>query len=216
MKNKLTNRQQQALQTKSRIIESGRQLVAQKTIAEISIKDITKASGISTGTFYHYFQSKENFCAILALMPGTEITDSIRSNSSLGIVGQLRSFIMGRMLLTDKDGLALTRNLQAFKLTATYREIRREQYGNGHYDYEALMQVIQSAIENGELSPDFPAEMFVQTLVYLVHGAIFNTCLYNEAIHLSDWGQQFCDYMENVMLRPYLLIKYPKSYGGMP
>ena len=204
MEKKLTSRQRQAMETKGKILSTARQLVAEKTISDITIQDITDGCGISVGTFYHYFTSKENLCASIALTPGTEILDQARNDSSLGIVEQLKHFIMGRLQLAESDGLAFTRNIQAFRLTETYRKIRNEQYGNTHFDYTALMEIFQSAIAQGSLAEDFPADTFAQTLVYLVHGAIYNLCLFDEELHPTQWGKDFCDYLENTMLRPYL------------
>lgn len=45
------------------IIESGMKLFAQKGYHRTSIQEITEKSGISKGTFYLYFQSKEEFIA---------------------------------------------------------------------------------------------------------------------------------------------------------
>ncbi len=204
MNEKMTGRQRQALQTKAKILSCARRLVAEKQISDITIQEIIDSCGISVGTFYHYFASKEYLCASIALAPGTEILDEVRHSDALRVSEKLRRFIMGRLQLAESDGLAFTRNIQSFRLTETYRAIRNEQYGVSHFDYTALMDIFRHAMDRGELKEDFPADTFAQTIVYLVHGAIYNLCLFDEELHLTEWGRSFCDYMEKTMLATYL------------
>lgn len=204
MSEKMTGRQRQAQQTKAKILSCARRLVAEKQISDITIQEIIDSCGISVGTFYHYFASKEYLCASIALDPGTEILDEVRHSDTLCVAEKLRRFIIGRLQLAESDGLAFTRNIQAFRLTETYRTIRNEKYGVSHFDYTALTEIFHDAMRRGELKEGFPADFFAQTIVYLVHGAIYNLCLFDEELHLTEWGHSFCDYMEKTMLTPYL------------
>lgn len=44
---------------RERLYEKGRELLFSYGIKKTSVEDITKASGMAKGSFYHYFQSKE-------------------------------------------------------------------------------------------------------------------------------------------------------------
>ena len=44
-----------------RLIEKGMPIVLSQGIKKVSIEEITKAAGISKGSFYHHFESKEKF-----------------------------------------------------------------------------------------------------------------------------------------------------------
>jgi len=46
---------------RSRLIELGLQLFAERSIDELSIDDIARAAGISKGLLYHYFSSKRDY-----------------------------------------------------------------------------------------------------------------------------------------------------------
>ncbi|MBN7773922.1 TetR/AcrR family transcriptional regulator [Clostridium aminobutyricum] len=43
------------------LLENGFQLIKRFGLKKTSVKDITKASGIATGTFYNFFKTKEEF-----------------------------------------------------------------------------------------------------------------------------------------------------------
>ena len=54
MSEKLTKRQQDALETKKKIVNATKKLLSQKGFEKISINEITKEAKVSTGSFYTY------------------------------------------------------------------------------------------------------------------------------------------------------------------
>lgn len=59
-KNTKNQREKQAYNTRKRVISTMMQLMTHKDFENLSIRDICRESGISTGTFYYHFGSKEN------------------------------------------------------------------------------------------------------------------------------------------------------------
>ena len=55
----LTSRQKQAMVTKLKITEKAMELIKIHGFDSVKITDICEGANISTGAFYHYFQSKE-------------------------------------------------------------------------------------------------------------------------------------------------------------
>ena len=58
--NNMTSRQRQAAEMRNHIFESTISLIQNHPYKEISVTDICKAAGISTGNFYHYFKNKDD------------------------------------------------------------------------------------------------------------------------------------------------------------
>ena len=54
------SRAQRSAETKERIYKAGRDLMRQYGFDGVTIKMITEAADVSIGTFYHFFQSKED------------------------------------------------------------------------------------------------------------------------------------------------------------
>ncbi len=204
MEQRLTSRQQQAIQTKEKILAEGRKLIEQKPISEINIPDITKACGIATGTFYHYFSSKEELFAQLTWISHLKESTHYDDKNTPFMI-RIRDYFIMRAHHAEQDGLSLTRNFTQFRLTSAYRDIRNEVFDGKHYDYEICSVIFQEAIDNNELSKDFPVEFFSDMLVYMIHGIIFNECLYDEPLKIVPWFSEFLDYFENVSLKPYML-----------
>jgi len=55
-----TNRQQQAEETRNRLIDSALRVFSTKGFAASTTKDIAKEAGVTDGLIYHYFSSKED------------------------------------------------------------------------------------------------------------------------------------------------------------
>lgn len=60
MGTRMTNRRLAALETKRKLLEAAKRIVCEKGLVNTSIEEITKACGVSNGTFYTYFKSKED------------------------------------------------------------------------------------------------------------------------------------------------------------
>jgi TetR/AcrR family transcriptional repressor of nem operon len=50
-------------ETRARLIEAGGAAMMAKSYHAVGLKEILERAGVPKGSFYHYFQSKEDFCA---------------------------------------------------------------------------------------------------------------------------------------------------------
>ncbi|MBU7316952.1 TetR/AcrR family transcriptional regulator [Paenibacillus oleatilyticus] len=71
-----TSRQQQALETKSKLIDAALRTFSRKGFSESTTKDIAKEAGVTDGLIYHYFQSKEDL--LWAILDKYTLLHSIR------------------------------------------------------------------------------------------------------------------------------------------
>lgn len=55
----MTNKILQEIRTKQ-VVEAARRCIVEKGIANLSVKDIAREAGVSTGVIYHYFKNKED------------------------------------------------------------------------------------------------------------------------------------------------------------
>ena len=46
---------------REKLLQIGEQLFRQKSFSETGINDVLKQAGVAKGSFYHYFDSKEEF-----------------------------------------------------------------------------------------------------------------------------------------------------------
>ena len=56
-----TMRQSRVELTRRTIVEKGIALIEERGYDNVSVQDIVGAAGVSVGTFYHYYESKDAF-----------------------------------------------------------------------------------------------------------------------------------------------------------
>lgn len=203
MFNVKTSRQMQADQTRNHIIDTAFHLVEKKPVSEIRIKDITSASGVSTGTFYHYFSSKEELFSQIALEPTTNELLDIAEAAQKPLMERLEAYCRLRAGNAEQQGLPMTRNLQQFRMTELYREMRQQMFGDSHFEVDILCKIFQDAVDSGELSGEFPIRFHAEMILYTLYGLIFNSSLYDEPFVPSKWLPQFLVHLKDVALAPY-------------
>lgn len=72
-----TKRQLQAEETYCRLLSVVFDLMNKKSYHEISVDEICATAGVSKGTFYHYFTSKQEILTHLSRKANTDILDSM-------------------------------------------------------------------------------------------------------------------------------------------
>lgn len=66
--------------TRSKLLKSGKELIGESDFASVGIADITGKAGISVGSFYSHFESKERFLAEMIRQISKELRRFIRIN----------------------------------------------------------------------------------------------------------------------------------------
>src|SRR5271154_3776670 len=56
-----TRSERQRLRTRRLLLDAGRSLIAAKGVAGLRIQEITETADVALGSFYNYFESKEQF-----------------------------------------------------------------------------------------------------------------------------------------------------------
>lgn len=88
--NSLTMRARQAVETKSRIISKGKELILKHGFEKTSVNMISAEAGITVGTFYYYFKSKEEI--LLEFLPPAAKMDMLESTSEHSFIVLMRFY----------------------------------------------------------------------------------------------------------------------------
>ena len=110
-----------SIETKARIEQAALNLFAEKGVQYTSIKDISKASGLSDGAMYRHFKSKEELITHLFVnnyIPFTETIEKMCENE-VDFNGKLKSIISGFCELFDNNP-----SLFAFLMFSQYDTVK--------------------------------------------------------------------------------------------
>lgn len=184
---KLTQRKQQALDTRRKIFNTALNLIKEKGFDKVSVDDICAACGVSKGAFYHHFKSK------LDIMSESEslindMLENIQIHESDGSIKEKLLILMGSILdVVDKSGVEVTRQLTVVTTGGHY--IQQENRNTfAIHTRKLIQQILAEAVEKGELSPETNKEASTEIIMTFLSGMIADWCIFNGAYSISEKG----------------------------
>lgn len=184
---KLTQRKQQALDTRRKIFNTALNLIKERGFDKVSVDDICAACGVSKGAFYHHFKSK------LDIMSESEslindMLENIQIHESDGSVKEKLLILMGSILdVVEKSGVEVTRQLTVVTTGGHY--IQQENRNTfAVHTRKLIQQILAEAVEKGELSPETNKEASTEIIMTFLSGMIADWCIFNGAYSISEKG----------------------------
>lgn len=186
--------------SKEHILKTSLLLFLQKGFKEVTMNEIVKSSGFSKGAFYHYFNSKEEvFKEVLELYFGQMLHldyDSLPSDS-------LQSFYKTILDIQQKKDTAIrtwyasyfkeeeevpSSNLYyiLFDAVRMLPDFRDKQKTRLQDELKAWENVIQNAIDTGEITSNISPENIAKQFVYISDGIALHTVMMNKTNELTD------------------------------
>lgn len=194
---KLTPRQRQGIETKLKITRVATDLFKNVGFHEVTIRDICEAAGISVGSFYHHFESKDEIVntghyQIDLLME--EIIQEVELQQSNEDI--LYVFEQAGKLLQEL-GWSLSaysyRHILASKTKYTLRRDRPV--------FQYVLERVKEAVVQGRLKPETDGVALAEHLMRCSRGV------------LLDWCLREGDYDLGALMRSDLLLIL-NHYGG--
>jgi TetR/AcrR family transcriptional regulator, fatty acid metabolism regulator protein len=186
---KVTKRKQRALTTRQLIFETALALFRKKSYDQITIGEICKKAGISTGAFYHHFKSKDQIIAEEYLKLDEFCIETFNKlPRDISALNRLVTFngIMGRRFA--EMGV---KHLRA----VYYSEIGPKRKKRFLMDerrpiFKILGELVRDAQEKGEIRNDMDCATIVDILVKSTRGNIYDWALRNGDYDFERTGMQ--------------------------
>lgn len=150
----MTKRQQQARETKRRLYEAAIALIQAKGFGNINIKDITDLAGVSKGTFYTHFDSKEDLILYTFIQSDEFYEAAYEKVKNLDFGYAMVQFITLAYLENEKRGKEILKALAASYPAMDYASI----YGDDRGLVQCLRKLIRSGKEQGAVREDLSEE----------------------------------------------------------
>ena len=180
----LTSRQQQALSTKKKIRETAYALLQNEPYEQLKMSAIASAAGVSVGTLYHYYPSKEalffsgyhEFDIMVEQLRG-----SFSFSSHIEAIRALIYAQIGGAILRGVNLMSIVLRLQLCSQGNLFLDHKRAfpQYILAH---------VSEAIDQGELLAIDSAEEITQTILRTARGSIFDCCARNQVDQITQIG----------------------------
>lgn len=173
-KKELTDRAKQAIATRKRIIRVTKKLVRKKGFESTTIQGISKEAGITVGTFYYYFPSKE--ALLIEFLPKSDQYDSLEKlhtmHSYVYLVEYYRELVNYLFEDTREVWKCVTESYSSLEVI-------------DHKRVPMVMKIIEEGQRRNEFTQEVSAREIAEMLVLTNHGLFFRYIHDPESIEYS-------------------------------
>lgn len=188
-----TRRKVQADATRRNIYEISISLMEKKGFADTTIGEISRKAGVSVGTFYNYFSSKEEIFFDIYKKADEYFERTVArslKDSGVGAADQIVLFFRYYAKYNKKRGF---RNINQLYNTRNKFFIIK-----GRYMQELLKRIIDAGQSSGELSADMNAEEITEYLFIASRGVVYDWCIHEGLYDLETRIEEYMAKMTGI------------------
>lgn len=182
MKKEMTARKKQSLETRDRIFQCAIELFAQKSYENVKISDICHAAHVSTGAFYHHFDTKENILNEGYRNFDEQIREAWKNHTQTDLFDDICFLIQFQLeAISAKGHLFAT---QFFKNQLSNKD--KYILDQNRFFYQKIRELVEKGVVAGKLKGD--VSMITENILRISRGTIYDWCLHEGAYELISCG----------------------------
>ncbi len=168
--------------TKDKIFKAAKEILKRNGYESLSIKNICEEAGVSNGSFYHHFQSKEDLLSYyIEHQPLVQPELLVEPTSTKQLIHTIIQVYLNYANYCQELGVDFISNYYTPKNEALNPELRTER----SYPIVTVEHYITTAISNGVIAPSIPIETITTDIRMLIIGNVFEWCLTNGTCDFS-------------------------------
>lgn len=199
----MTKRQLAAQETRKKLLEIAKHIICEKGLVNTSIGEITKASGVSNGTFYTYFKRKEDILFELSREIFQEIFEKTQNYN--GNFEERFSFFMIHFSdYIESSSLKLCQEWVRNTIDPDMVDNSKDK-NKLHTDIDTVRDLIKTGIHRNELKPETPVDVLSHTIIDILYGQMLCWCMAGGTYSFKKRTEEFCDTYFQLIIAPYLI-----------
>lgn len=199
----MTNRTQQAEETKTRILHAAQRLIAEKGIEKTTIKDIAQAAGVAVGTFYCHFKSKGEIVLGIDRNPYEQLTRYIQEMENYTFGQKLYAYFTNWYKIGETYGPRFLREWYRLALDIEKYTDMTGMAPKIVMERDALVLLLQQGVSEGELNPDTPVEDISCLLACELQGTSMYWCFMDGTVPREKIVRDFITYVAEPVLEKH-------------
>lgn len=200
----MTKRQEQALITRQKIVDTAEDLLKKNGFNALSVEDITNAAGTAKGTFYTYFKHKEDIVSEICRGYFKNIENQINEMSEKNLIDKLSLYFDNFMKAVEIYGINICREWIRGAIDPVTAPDKTDKT-KWQYDIEMLKNILNNAVKNKELKENTPIELLTHLIISELYGMMTCWCMSDGIFEPKDWTKKFCDFQLKAILKDYLV-----------
>lgn len=182
--------------TKGKIVSAAWKLFYEQGFDETTVEDIVEESETSKGSFYHYFEGKDDLLGTLSYLfdeKYQEISETLDMEENTFEI----------LMYLNRELFEMVENSISVELAARLYSTQVITHGERHlldhdrYYYKLLRQVINTGKQRGELSDEMTVNEAVKLYALCERALIYDWCICNGEYSLHEYSQRVLPMMLN-------------------
>ena len=196
-------RQIRAVETRKRIVAAAKKLITENGFENVSIEDIAKEAGVSTGSFYTYFKRKEDIVEELNQQNFYRLAETVNEMADMELCERLKFYCREFLAEIERVGIEICRQWIRNNITPIEMEISEKKTTKYVHDYLAMKSLLEEGVRRGELTSDMPVAEMALFLNAQLYGLMMAWCMTDAAVIGSDLIGAFLELAAKPALMPY-------------
>lgn len=179
MYQKKTKRKQQAMQTKENILNVATALFKKNGFENTTVEEITGKAGISTGTFYYYFRSKEELIYEWVKQLDEIYEDFYEKEVCGATADQVPELIRKKIFLVLENYSRWGHDVVSISYSYMMRneELKERMTSGTRICYQISSELFTKGQTAGIIRSDLSIDDLIQSNVRLERGALIDWCI---------------------------------------
>ncbi len=193
----LSRQQQKSRETKEKIFQAAKRILQKKGYEELSIKNICEEAGVSNGSFYHHFRTKDDLLSYYIEDQPTINPDLLEMpENAAGVRKGIIQVYLNYVKYCRELGVEFMSGYYDTKNQALNAAIRTER----PYPIVTVQTYVEKAIAAGIVSLNVKIEEFTTDIRMIVIGNVFEWCLRNgEADFEGNMSRSLGKYLDSTL-----------------
>ena len=193
----LSRQQQKSRETREKIFQAAKRILQKEGYEELSIKNICEEAGVSNGSFYHHFKTKDDLLSYYIeeqpqIDPGLlELPGSVA-----GVKKGIIQVYMNYVRYCRQLGVEFMAEYYDTKNQALNTSIRTER----PYPIVTVQTYVEKAVEAGVVRLNVQVDEFTTDIRMIVIGNVFEWCIkHGEADFEGNMSRSLGKYLDAVL-----------------
>ena len=162
--------------SKRAILSAAHKLIVEKGFEKTSIKEIVQESGLSVGSFYHHFRSKDDLLNEAFLEFDDQLTEEAFARyDRMSALDAIKAVLIEQTEYTESIGP----NLMSEYYRALLQNKNRNAVNPQRAYYQAVKTYVEKAQQLGALSKRHDSSTIARYLIRSVRGTLVDWCLHD-------------------------------------
>lgn len=196
MNTTLSKQQQKSKDTKDRIFRAAKEIMQTHGYEDLSIKNICERAGVSNGSFYHHFKTKDDLLSYYIEDQPAMDTEQLSDPLTVADVKEtIIQVYLNYAKYCEELGVDFVSNYYTPKNQALNPNIRTER----PYPIVTVEKYLNRAIDAGILSSDLDLKAITTDIRMLIIGNVFEWCLHHgETDFPENIRRSFTRYLNSI------------------